>query len=569
MKYFYFIGLFISLTACQSLPSLAERKDSVYLSETSSPALEKALLLPPLNSHNTRQPEKMEHIKQPETPASASTPAIQLFQALNDKYSNEPVETNETDTANVAAHQHITKLNTETRYPTDLYVLSNAKDAFAARIALIDHASRSIDAQYYIWRNDVSGTILLQKLYAAAQRGVRIRLLLDDNNTKGMDNILAALNAHPNIEIRLFNPFLYRKWRFIGYLTDFARLNRRMHNKSLTADNRASIVGGRNIGDEYFDIDTNTAFADMDVLVSGKIVPRISQEFDRYWQSKSAYPLESIIKIKPEDNSLGKQQLAANHYIEPAYANYQIRLAHAPLNQALAQGYLPYIHAQTQLISDDPAKALEKKVKIDIGEALSNALQKPKYELFLVSPYFVPTKSGTQAFAQLAKSGVNITVLTNSLRATDVAAVHSGYARYRKPLLHSNIALYEFKADNKFLTAKDKGLTGSSASSLHAKTFVVDKKRIFIGSFNLDPRSAKLNTEMGLVIYHAPLAKQMHDTLHNFTQLTAYHVTLDKQNHLQWYNPDTGQISHTEPEAGFWKRLSSQILSHLPIERLL
>lgn len=529
------------LSACATLPPLSQREASFHLAAASSPALEQALLLP---------------ARTPADHAAASDAALPPAAVIEETEAPLPLSIAATN-AGAAADT----------LPADLYILGDAKDAFAARIALTDHAVRSLDIQYYIWRNDLSGSLLLQKLQAAAERGVRVRLLLDDNNTAGMDNLLAALDAHPNIQIRLFNPFLYRRFRAWGYLTDFPRLNRRMHNKSFTADNRAAIVGGRNIGDEYFDISGDTAFADMDVLIGGAAVKRVSEDFDRYWNSDSAYPFAAI--VKNADTGAGQQQLAADHNLEPAYAAYQTALAAAPLNRAIAAGKVPYIHAPVQLVSDDPAKALNRQIHIDITAELARALQQPKQELYLVSPYFVPTRQGTAVLAALAQSGVRIGILTNSLRATDVAAVHSGYARYRKPLLQAGIGLYEFKADNAVLTAKDTGLTGSSAASLHAKTFIADRERVFVGSFNFDPRSARLNTEMGLVIHHPPLAQNMQRTLETFTEKTAYRLSLDRHRRILWTNPDTGQTSRQEPKAGFWKRLAAKILSYLPIERLL
>lgn len=485
---------------CRTLPDLAERIPSAYIPTRSAPHLEHALQLPP--------------------PPSAEADA------------------------------HVR-------------LLGNARDAFTARSRLIDHAAVSLDVQYYIWRNDVSGSLLMRKLWQAAERGVRVRVLLDDNNTRGEDAVWAALNGHRNIEVRLFNPFLYRKWRFLGYIGDFPRLNRRMHNKSLVADNRAAIVGGRNIGDEYFGNHADTVFADMDVLVSGGVVTRLSEDFDRYWQSDSAYDLHTVVRSRP---------VAANRFTEPMTAAQQAYwqgAEQAPLARALRQKKLHYLTAQTQLVSDDPAKALNRHAVPSIGEHLDQALKNPKKELYLVSPYFVPTPTGVAVLENFARNGVDVTVFTNSLRATDVAAVHSGYARYRKPLLQAGVKLYEFKPDHAVSKNRDKGLTGSPAHSLHAKTFIVDKKRIFIGSLNLDPRSAHLNTEMGLVIRHPRLAEAMQQRLQRAGSDAAYRVGLDGQGKMYWYDPATARAEHREPEAGFWKRWLSRILSVLPIERLL
>ena len=452
----------------------------------------------------------------------------------------------------------------------DIYVLDNAHDAFAARLLLIDQADVSLDAQYYIWRDDVSGKLLLQKLVQAARRGVRVRLLLDDNNTRGMDDILAVLDSEPNIEIRLFNPFVNRHWRSLGYLTDFPRLNRRMHNKSLTADNRVSVVGGRNISDKYFDVNSEETFADMDIMASGGVVSQISQEFDRYWQSDSAYPFAQI--VRQVNLKKGRERLYENIEKSDVYKIYAHRLRYSPLAVAIANGDVPYIHAKTQLLSDAPAKALDSQGQVDVAHDIRAAIGEPQHEVYLVSPYFVPTELGVNILKNWVKNGVKTTVFTNSLAATDVAAVHSGYTRYRKDLLRAGVHLYEFKKDNASSRQQDKGLTGSSVTSLHAKTFVIDRQRVFVGSFNLDPRSARLNTEMGLVIYHAGLATQMQQRLQCDTMRHAYHVELDENSgNLKWQDAQNASApfwTH-EPETGFWQRFWTKLLSYLPIERLL
>ena len=501
------------LTACQVLPDLSQREPSIYIPTVHSPQLEHALNLPP-NSDPDPAPPAQETQTKPQT---------------------EPI---------FNAHTHI---------------IDQANQAYALRASLIDNASVSIDAQYYIWHNDTTGKQLLQKLHQAAERGVRVRLLLDDNNTNGMDSILTALNAHPNIQIRLFNPFLIRKWRALGYLADFPRVNRRMHNKTLTADNRASIIGGRNIGDEYLtDSAQKTTFADMDVLVSGSIVTRISQEFDRYWRSDSAYPLESIIPPNAKRLSQGNAQLSADS---------------PPTAESPAQGSLKYYPSQIQLVSDDPAKALDRKVRVNVWHEIQKALGTPQRELYLVSPYFVPTKTGADIMQTITQSGIHTTILTNSLAATDVAPVHSGYMRYRKPLLRAGVELYELKpeSNNKKRKLKDRGLTGNSSTSLHAKTFIVDQQRVFVGSFNLDPRSARLNTEMGVVIQSPELAQTLQQQLHQQAQHEAYHVTLDANGKTQWHDPDHPEQPPytTEPQASLFKRALSKLLSWLPIERLL
>jgi len=450
-----------------------------------------------------------------------------------------------------------------------IYLLNDAHEAFVARAALIEAADHTLDLQYYIWHNDISGKLLFNLIHRAAERGVRVRLLLDDNNTNGMDDLLLALDNHPNIEVRLFNPFIFRKWRALGYVADFPRLNRRMHNKSFTADNRATILGGRNIGDEYFKVNDDTIFADLDILATGRVVTEVSQDFDRYWASHSAYNATSIIKRGNLQKGLAELDYTDQDKNQ-TLIRYRQSIEHSNLYQKMQSNLMEWQSVSTRLISDDPAKGLDRdRHKPPISERLQDALKQPEKSVYLVSPYFVPTKSGVKAIKKLIHNGVDVTVLTNSLQATDVAAVHSGYVKYRKPLLKAGVKLYELQPNHAVPTSKDRGLTGSSATSLHAKTFIVDEKRIFIGSFNLDPRSARLNTEMGVVIESPQIAGQMQRTLVTTTPNYAYQVTLGNYNKLYWYDPSEKRTYAQEPEAKFWKRVTSKILSILPIEGLL
>jgi putative cardiolipin synthase len=448
----------------------------------------------------------------------------------------------------------------------------DGRDAFAARKLLADAAERTLDVQYYIWHNDMSGTLLFEALHRAADRGVRVRLLLDDNNTTNLDTVLAALDAHPNIQVRLFNPFIHRRWRFLDYLTDFERLNRRMHNKSFTADNQVTIIGGRNVGDEYFDAGQNVLFVDLDVLAIGPVVKEVSNDFDRYWASGSSYPAARVLTPVSAATIAALAAVASLIKHDPHALAYIQALARQPFVRALLAGRLPFEWAATRMVSDDPAKGLDRAVDDALlWPWLKRLLGGPTHELELVSPYFVPGAAGVEFFTALAKQGVKITVLTNSLEATDVAAVHAGYAKRRKPLLKAGIALFEMKLTSSSPSVRDRGLTGSSGSSLHAKTFSVDRSHVFIGSFNFDPRSASLNTEMGFVIDSPVLARQIADAFADGLLARTYKVRLSSDGALQWVERRGGKtiVHDEEPGAGFWRRFGVFILSRLPIEWLL
>ena len=452
------------------------------------------------------------------------------------------------------------------------YLLADARDAFAARALLAQAAERTLDIRYYIWRSDISGTLLATEVTAAADRGVRVRMLLDDHNTAGLDELLVALDAHPNIEVRLFNPFVTRDARWIGYLTDFSRLDRRMHNKSFTADNQATIIGGRNVGDEYFGATDDVLFADLDVLAIGPIVADVANDFDRYWASASSYPVDRL--LPPVDaNRIAELSMSAKRATSvAATVEYVDALHDSKFVRDWHQGTLVPAWSVTRMISDDPAKGLGvaapeavvlEKLKEVIGESVT--------EIWLVSPYFVPTDAGVDALTAVARRGVKITVLTNALEATDVPFVHAGYAKSRKALVENGITLYEWRRTSPEVTRPRAGRFHSSGSSLHAKTFSVDHSRVFIGSFNFDPRSARLNTEMGFVIESAALADRIETALAKLIPANAYEVRLADNGDLYWIEcrEDVCERHDTEPGTSAWQRARVRFLSLLPIDGLL
>jgi len=445
---------------------------------------------------------------------------------------------------------------------TGLLPLVSGQEAFLARLALVEAAESTIDVQYYIWHQDITGFLLFQRLLAAAKRGVKVRLLLDDNNTTGKDDILSALDAHPNMEVRLFNPFMQRQWRALGFLTDFFRVNRRMHNKSLTVDGVISVVGGRNIGDEYFDAATGVAFADLDVVAVGTVVPAISAEFNRYWRSRSAYPLGLIVPTQTEAS------LPLPNITAPAMA-YMESLETSPFAQLLLQGNVDWHWVKAHLLSDDPSKGLgrapaENSVMATLAPMMRGAAQ----QLTIVSPYFVPTVQGKRLLQEVAAQGASVAVLTNSLMATDVAPVHAGYIKYRKPLLKHGIQLYELKP-SATVHEKRESVLKSSGASLHAKTFTIDNRWMFVGSFNMDPRSARLNTEMGLLFESPALAQTLNQSLTNIEQ-HAYALSL-KNKQLRWCTVEGNQLECFDEEPGsYWaKNAFIRGLAWLPIEWLL
>lgn len=453
--------------------------------------------------------------------------------------------------------------------------LENARDAFAARALLAEGADVTLDVQYYIWQYDITGTMLLDVLYRAAERGVRVRLLLDDNGISGLDDALAALDTHPNIEIRLFNPFVVRSPKWIGYVTSFQRLNHRMHNKSFTADNQAAIIGGRNVADEYFGAGQGALFADLDVLAIGPVVHELSNDFDRYWSSVSAYPASTILGEADEKDLAKVVETAKICNASSEASKYVCAIEDSEFLKKLLAGNLEFTWAPVAMISDDPAKVLGKKPKKGLlSRQMAEAMGSPERSVTLVSPYFIPTKTGVKMFRDLERQGVQVRVLTNSLEANDVAMVHAGYAKYRKPLLEAGVQLFELRklpGRESVEGQLQKNLMGSSSSSLHAKTFAIDGESLFVGSFNFDPRSVHINTELGFVIESPELTQVVESHFEEQARITAYEVVLDEDGDLQWIERNgEEEVRHShDPGAGLIKRMMVSFFSILPIESLL
>lgn len=455
-----------------------------------------------------------------------------------------------------------------------MITLSDPLEAFAARVVLMRAAERSLDVQYYIWQPDTTGLLLLAELRRAADRGVRVRLLLDDNGVGGLDATLAALDVHPRIEVRLFNPYPNRRFKPLGYLTEFERLNRRMHNKALVADTQATIVGGRNIGDTYFGADPVLEFADLDVLAAGRIAAEVAQAFDEYWNSDLAYPLAAIVDVPVPQATKALDERLATLAADPATEVYTQAVIRTPLAELVAARRLTLDWVPIRLVHDPPQKAAGAASPAELLAAqLGEAIGPARESVDLVSPYFVPGAVGTEALAAYSRAGVRMRVVTNSLAATDVAAVHAGYAKRRVDLIRAGVRLYETKPDPDLPadSASDWRVVGSSAASLHGKTFAVDRERVFVGSFNIDPRSLRLNTEMGFVIESPRLAAAISDALDRKLPQIAYEVRLGPGEDLEWVEQtDAGPVVYQdEPQAGLSRRLLVPILSILPVEPLL
>jgi putative cardiolipin synthase len=457
--------------------------------------------------------------------------------------------------------------------------LKSGVDALLARILLADTAQRSLDVQYYIWHDDLTGRLFANALLRAADRGVRVRVLLDDVGAQANDEVLLNLDSHPNVEIRLFNPVASRSFRGLDMLTDFSRVNRRMHNKAFVADNQAAILGGRNIGDEYFEASSEVAFGDLDVLTVGPVVDEVSSAFDQFWNALSSYPITALLGQSVDSEGLAALRADLATYVEANRDSPYIAHAGSRLAEESASGRYDFSWGKAHLLYDDPSK-ISRAPEVTEGHLMpqfSGIGSQIGQELLIISPYFIPGKTGVAWLRGLVERGVRVTVLTNSLAATDVGVVHSGYQRYREALLEGGIVLYELKPGAVQAAKPEKKAKGygSSRASLHAKSFVFDRSSVFIGSLNLDPRSIQLNTEIGVVCESKPLAEDISGALERNLDSIAWRlervVDASGSAHIEWIEArDEGERRYSaEPEVSAMRRFSVWFLGLLPIESQL
>ena len=456
--------------------------------------------------------------------------------------------------------------------------LAGGGEAFAARVFLARTAEQSLDVQYYIWQADTTGYLLLDELRAAAERGVRVRLLLDDNGIAGLDAELWALDDLPNLEVRLFNPFTLRHPKLLSFTFDFFRLNRRMHNKSFTADGAASVVGGRNVGDIYFAFGPDEHYIDTDVLTLGPAAAEVSAAFDAYWNSASAYPAGLVLPAAPEGFARLQAEVTAARAADLA-APYVEAISQSPLTRTLMAGPDAVEWARVTLVTDDPAKGLGQQgaggLLIErLAAILTDQATGPTVSVDLISAYFVPGQGGTDLLTGLAAQGVAVRVLTNAQEATDVMTVHGSYAGYRPALLSGGVTLGELRADP-LIPRQDLKLAtylARSASSLHSKVFAIDGERVFIGSFNFDPRSAQLNTEMGLLIESPTFAVAVTRAVDQVMERGAYALRLSPTQSLEWVTQsESGAqiVQTTEPNTTWLDRTLVKIIGVLPVEWMM
>jgi putative cardiolipin synthase len=438
------------------------------------------------------------------------------------------------------------------------YSLSKGQDAFGARLVLMSGAEQSIDAQYFLMKPDNAGLVFTEKLMEAADRGVRVRLLLDDVFTTVDDGYF-------------FNPVSRKGLYALNYLGHFSLANRRMHNKSFIVDNQAAIVGGRNIAAEYFQLETTGEFIDFDMFATGPIVKDISDSFDTYWNNELAVPIEAI-SGKPDQELLERDDKAVRQLMKKAGNSIYADAINSPLMRQFSADEIDPYMAKARVIVDDPSK-----LRAEISEEhqilateIAEVLNQAKQEIIIFTPYFIPGKSGIEFVRRLRDKGVRIIVITNSLASNNHTAVHSAYARYRKDLLKAGVELWEARANASVITVESDDTTLTAPLTLHTKGILVDRRQVFVGSLNLDPRSIDINTEMGLLIESEPLVSEMTDRVMVHIPRIAYRLQLDDSGKINWHaNIDGHEVVETkEPLTSGWKRFTAWLLKIAPEQQL-
>jgi putative cardiolipin synthase len=441
-------------------------------------------------------------------------------------------------------------------------LLENNTEALNWRLALIDEARYSLDIQYYLWYSDDSGRLIIKRVLDAAKRGVRVRLITDGILLVGKGEILATLETHPNVELRVFNPLEQNRLRSKKKKQQtLERFNFRMHNKIMVADNRITILGGRNLGNDYFGLNRTYNFLDLDVLGVGPVARLMSGIFDHFWNSKWVVPGYAYAVDVPEDR-LQELEQERNRFLE----NSDV-LKHFPLNKQNWTGRLTSL--MEQLHPGVSSKVYDKLEDEDISQKMATELPEftktAQEELLINNAYLIPDDKMLADASKMVKQGVKLRIITNSLASQDVPAVNSHYGPLRKSILETGAELYELRPDAEIKTEVDTAPVVSGFVGLHAKAAVVDRSRVFIGSFNLDPRSRETNTEMGILIDSSELGEELAGRIEYLMQpANSWQVQLEKDGKVIWVSYD-GTLTR-QPAQSFWQRVQDAFFKIFPKE---
>jgi putative cardiolipin synthase len=458
-------------------------------------------------------------------------------------------------------------------------LLENGLDAFVARAVMSHYAERSIDAQYFMIHNDQVAKLFVDQLLKAADRGVRVRLLVDDIDMGGRDLGAAILDSHPNMEVRIFNPFSRKAGRLRQLFTRYGSVTRRMHNKSFTVDNQVTILGGRNIGDEYFAADPDIAFSDLDVLAIGPVVKDVSKAFDLYWNDELSYPAIVLKGEPPTPEEIKRERGKLDNFVAGQKDSpYLQALREADLSEEIREKKVRYNWGKAEVIYDQPEKLEHDfdKTELHIAPRVKAHMDSTMEELIIFTPYFVPRKSGVEYLKKLRSRGVRARILTNSLASNNHSFVHAGYAKHRKELLQAGVELYELNIEMLQKNREGQNVDyGKDKTVLHAKSFVFDRQKVFIGSLNIDPRSIDHNTEIGLVLTSENIANRLAGWFDQNVERVAFRLTLEDQENgyekIIWHGWEDGEkvTYDKDPHTGFWLRFYVGFLGFLPIDSQL
>jgi len=459
-------------------------------------------------------------------------------------------------------------------------LLNTGKEAFISRLAFADIAECSIDAQYFIWKGDASSKIFTERLIRAAERGVRVRILIDDIHAGGKDLKIGAMDTHPNIDVRLFNPFGNRSLRIlrnVEFIFDLSRLSHRMHNKLFIVDNKVAIVGGRNIGNEYFGLNRKFNFHDLELLVAGPIVEDISKSFDAYWNSKWAFPISVLDGIKPAREEADRLYKNLHHFVEDQQDfPYDIHFTKDTAMQTIGLFHDRFIWAKGEVVYDRPEK-VNGDVSLNLADVLNKVGENIRSEILMSSPYLSPAPRALEKIDEMTKKGVTYRLLTNSLASTDSVPAHSIYAKYRKRLLQSGVDVCELRPDAMTRTIHNADTVSRARLSLHAKAVVFDRKIVYVGSYNFNKAGRDLSMETGLIVYSPELAEQATAVIEeDMKPGNSWQVVLDEGNDTQINNRNSGFIWITErdgkqihydyePGTDIWRDLGNAFFSLFPL----
>ena len=450
-------------------------------------------------------------------------------------------------------------------------LIESGPEALALLRSFIALAEKTLDLQYYSWKADEAGRLLLSDLVDAAESGVRIRLLLDDMDTEWTDDDLARLNAHPNFEVRIFNPFANRENYVLDLLVDFQRVTHRMHNKLFVADNVAAITGGRNIGDRYFSADSEANYRDLDILAAGPITRELSRSFDDFWNSVWSVSVDRLEEGRESPADLGRlmerlrQSAAASAGSLPATGR-----DFEPAKEAATVFSRLIWSAGATVVADSPNKPRTARSKL-LDELAARLDGNLKSHLLIETAYLIPGTKGVEALCGLVKDGIAVRAFTNSLASTDAITAYSAYRKYRKPLLQCGVEIYEMRPNAAFVAEDWRWTEGTSSANLHSKAAVFDGRYVFVGSFNLDPRSVYLNTEIALLVDSRELAAATARFIRDGMSLeNAYRLTLE-DGEIVWRTREDGALVRLteEPGTSFWQQIVTGLISLLPVERQL